>query len=62
MTACSYNRVSDFYKIVNKWINYADKIEDRDLEVLLKNFYSKGFYSNLKYIYGFKEKKYLCQR
>ena len=57
VTACSYNRVSDFYKIVNKWINYADKIEDRDLEVLLKNFYSKGFYSNLKYIYGFKEKE-----
>lgn len=57
VTTCSFNKVNDFYKIVNKWINRADKIKDKELVLLLKNFYSKGFYSNLKYIYEFDEKE-----
>lgn len=62
VTECSYNRVNDFYKIVDKWIKYSDKIQNNELAICLKNFYSKGFYSNLKYIYEFKEKESLIAK
>lgn len=56
VTTCSYSRVKDFYIIVNKWLDYADKIKDKELASEIKKFYSMGFYSNLKYIYGFENK------
>lgn len=56
VTTCSYQRVKDFYIIVDKWINYADKIKEKELLLEIKEFYSVGFYSNLKYIYDFENK------
>lgn len=54
VTMCSYNRVSDFYKVVSKWIEYADTLKDNELSMAIKRYYSLSFYDNLKYIYNFK--------
>lgn len=52
VTTSSPRRVNDFLTNVNKWIDLSNEYEE-NLSYLIKKFYSNGFYTNLKYIYGY---------